>query len=130
MVLGPANTLRPSIFRTLLRISKPSRKLSGHTGLGITFFLIFFPKTYENCFHSSTSISHATSFPSFPAKAINQAPSNRTKEYCAIPKSCSMDKFIFVSPVSSQFHGHHPFIAIRIAKLESDLPEKLNGYEI
>jgi len=35
-----------------------------------------------------------------------------------------------ISSVSRQFDGHHPLIAIRITKLESDLPVKLNGYEI
>ena len=35
-----------------------------------------------------------------------------------------------IPSVSPQFDGHHPLIAIRITKLESDLPVKLNGYEI
>jgi hypothetical protein len=35
-----------------------------------------------------------------------------------------------ISSVSPQFDSHHPLIAIRITKLESDLPVKFNGYEI
>jgi len=48
------------------------------------------------------------SFPSFPAKAKNHAPSRRTIEYCEISKSWSIDKFIF-PPLSQGIKNFYTF---------------------